>query len=269
MGLTVPSPGELVAPGAWRTVDFVSDLHLDADHPDTVAAFSRYLDTTPADAVFLLGDLFEVWVGDDALQEPGSFEAKGCALLRRAASRRALYFMHGNRDFLVGGGFTAATGIPVLEDPTVLVFAGRRWLLSHGDALCLDDVDYQRFRAVARDPQWQAQVLARPLADRRAQGRSVRAESEARKQSGSGFYGDVDTPAALAWLAAADACALIHGHTHLPADHVLRGAAPGGDALPALTRHVLTDWDLDSPAPRAGVLRLTAQGLERVALVPT
>lgn len=263
MTTTVPPIGELQAPPGWRTVDFVSDLHLQAEHPETVAAFAQYLDATPADAVFLLGDLFEVWVGDDAIDEPGSFEAEGCALLKRAAGRRALYFMHGNRDFLVGAGFTARCGIPVLADPTVLQFDGRRWLLSHGDALCLDDEPYQRFRAMARNPQWQAQLLARPLAERRAQGRSVRAESEARKQSGSGFYGDVDTPAALQWLQAAQAHALIHGHTHLPADHSLR---PAGER--PLTRHVLTDWDLAAVPPRAGALRLTAAGLERVDLVP-
>ncbi|WP_404976839.1 MULTISPECIES: UDP-2,3-diacylglucosamine diphosphatase [unclassified Acidovorax] len=267
VNLAVPPAGELIAPPDWRTVDFVSDLHLDAAHPATVQAFEGYLAATPADAVFLLGDVFEVWAGDDALDEPGSFEAACCALLQRTAQRIPLFFMHGNRDFLVAGEFSRRSGIPLLVDPTVLTFAGQRWLLSHGDALCLQDVDYQRFRAMARNPQWQAQLLARPLAERRALGRSVRSESEARKQSGTGFYGDVDTDAALAWLAAAQAPALIHGHTHLPADHVLREQGPDGTS-PALTRHVLTDWDLDAQPPRAGVLRLTGQGLERVALVP-
>ncbi|MGE8376482.1 MAG: UDP-2,3-diacylglucosamine diphosphatase, partial [Diaphorobacter nitroreducens] len=192
--------------------------------------------------------------------EPGSFEGTCCALLAQAAHARPLYFMHGNRDFLVGEGFTRHTGIPVLADPTVLTFAGRRWLLSHGDALCLDDVEYQRFRILARNPQWQAQLLARPLHERRAQGRSARSESEARKQAGAAVYADVDSPAAIEWLRAAGAQALIHGHTHLPADHVL---APG------LARHVLTDWDLDAHPPRAGVLRLTAEGLQRLPLVPT
>jgi len=263
MTTTVPPIEELIAPSTWRTVDFVSDLHLQAEDPDTVDAFTQYLETTPADAVFLLGDVFEVWVGDDSLQEPGSFEAACCALLQRTVSRKPLYFMHGNRDFLVGAGFTAACGIPVLRDPTVLTFAGQRWLLSHGDALCLDDVEYQKFRAVARNPQWQAQLLARSLEERRAQGRSARAESDARKQSGTAFYGDVDTPAALQWLEAAQAHALVHGHTHLPADHVL-GQANGR----RLSRHVLTDWDLSAHPPRAGALRLTATGLERIALVP-
>ena len=256
MTLPVPPIAELAAPAAWRTVEFLSDLHLESAHPATVQAFAHYLAGTTADAVFLLGDLFEVWVGDDAIDEPGSFEGECCRLLAQAAARRPVFFMHGNRDFLVGEGFTRRTGIPVLADPTVLTFAGRRWLLSHGDALCLDDVEYQRFRALARNPQWQSQLLARPLAERRAQGRSARSESEARKQTGA-VYADVDGPAALQWLRAARADALIHGHTHLPADHVL---APG------LARHVLTDWDLEAAPPRAGVLRLTSEGVQRLPL---
>ena len=260
MAHTVPAMTELAAPAGWRTVDFLADLHLEPAQPATLDALRRYLDATPADAVFFLGDLFEVWVGDDAMAEPGSFEAQCCALLAAAAARRALFFMHGNRDFLVGAAFTRQTGVGLLADPTVLSFAGRRWLLSHGDALCLNDVEYQRFRAVARNPEWQARLLARPLAERRAQGRSARSESEARKRSGSAVYADVDADAALAWLRAARAQALIHGHTHLPADHVL---APG------LARHVLTDWDLQAHPPRAGVLRLTANGLQRLAVAPT
>ncbi|MBS0292703.1 MAG: UDP-2,3-diacylglucosamine diphosphatase [Proteobacteria bacterium] len=251
---------ELQAAPTWRTVDFLADLHLEPAQPATLRALQQYLDQTPADAVFLLGDLFEVWVGDDAIDEPGSFEAQCCVLLANAARRRPLYFMHGNRDFLVGEGFTRHTGIALLADPTVLVFAGRRWLLSHGDALCLNDVEYQRFRALARNPDWQAQLLAHPLPERRAQGRSARSESEARKQAGTATYADVDGAAAIQWLQAAHAEALIHGHTHLPADHLL---APG------LARHVLTDWDLDTAKQRAGVLRLTAQGLQRVAVTPT
>jgi len=110
MAEAVPPMAELAAPAGWRTVDFLSDLHLESAHPATLRAFARYLDGTPADAVFLLGDLFEVWVGDDAIDEPGSFESECCALLAQAARRRPLFFMHGNRDFLVGEGFTQRTG---------------------------------------------------------------------------------------------------------------------------------------------------------------
>lgn len=255
---TVPSLEELAAPPHWRTVDFISDLHLQASEPATVATWQYYLQTTQADALFILGDLFEVWVGDDALTEPHSFESKGCAALHAAAQRLPVYFMHGNRDFLAGSAFFAGCGITALPDPVVLVFGGQRMVLSHGDLLCLDDVDYQRFRQLARSTEWQQRFLAQPLATRRAQARGMRQESEARKHTGIP-YADVDHPAAIAWLQAAGARTLIHGHTHRPADHVM---APG------LQRIVLSDWDTAAQPPRAEVLRLTAAGLERLALVP-
>ena len=255
----MPRFEELVAPSHWRTVDFLSDLHLQASEPDTLAAWHHYLQTTPADALFILGDLFEVWVGDDALDDPGSFESQACALLQAASRQRALFFLHGNRDFLIGPGFARHTGATLLHDPTVLVWQGQRLLLSHGDALCLDDVDYQRFRVQARSVQWQEHFLAQPLAQRRAQARGIRAESEARKQSGA-VYADVDGPAAIAWLQAARATTLVHGHTHRPAEHPL---------APDVRRVVLSDWDAAAQPPRADVLRLTPQGLERIAIVPT
>ena len=258
MNTAVPQAQELVAPSHWRTVDFISDLHLQASEPATVAAFQHYLESTPADAVFILGDLFEVWVGDDALREPGSFEAQGCALLRAATQRLPVYFMHGNRDFLVGPDFLAACGITGLADPAVLTFGGQRYVLSHGDLLCLDDVDYQRFRLQARSAAWQQQFLTQPLAKRRVQARGIRQESEAKKQSGAS-YADVDGPAAVAWLQAADAHTLIHGHTHRPAQHVL---APG------LQRVVLSDWDAAALPPRLETLRLSSAGLERLSLAP-
>jgi len=256
---TVPRFEELAAPSHWRTVDFISDLHLQASEPATVAAFTHYLATTDADALFILGDLFEVWVGDDAIQEPGSFEAEACAALLATAQRLPVYFMHGNRDFLAGEDFLTHCGITGLVDPTVLTFGGQRYVLSHGDLLCLDDVDYQRFRVQARGADWQQRFLSQPLAARRAQARGIRQESEARKQSGMP-YADVDGPAAVQWLQAVQARTLIHGHTHRPADHAL---------VPGLQRVVLSDWDAAARPPRAEVLRLSiAQGLERIAIAP-
>jgi len=249
----VPTIAQWMAPATWHTVDFLSDLHLDSNHPATLCAFAHYLETTPASAVFLLGDIFEVWPGDDALIEHGSFESTCCTLLARAALRCPLFFMHGNRDFLVGHAFTHYCRIPILADPTVLVFAGQRWLLSHGDALCLADTEYQRFRTLTRQPQWQAHVLSRPLTERRALARSIRNESHARKESAD--YADVDTPTALQWLHAAGSHALIHGHTHRPANHHL---------APDMMRYVLTDWDADTTPPRAEILRLNGTGLQRV-----
>ena len=255
---TVPRFEELAAPPHWRTVDFISDLHLQSSVPATVTAWQHYLHSTPADALFILGDLFEVWVGDDAMAEPGSFEAQGCAALQAAAQRLPVYFMHGNRDFLAGPAFLTHCGITGLADPTVLVFGGQRTVLSHGDLLCLDDGDYQRFRVQARSAAWQQEFLSKPLAERRTLARGIRQESEARKQSGAP-YADVDSPAAIAWLQAARARTLIHGHTHRPANHAL---APG------LQRVVLSDWDAAAHPPRADVLRLTAAGLERMRIGP-
>lgn len=242
----VPRAQELPAPPHWRTLDFISDLHLQASEPATLAAWQQYLQATPADALFILGDLFEVWVGDDALDEAGSFEAQCAALLLATSQRLPVFFMHGNRDFLVGDRFFQRSGATGLSDPTVLGFGGQRWLLSHGDALCLDDVDYQRFRATVRSAAWQHPFLAQPLLLRRVQARAMRAHSTA-LQRPAHTYADVDGPAACAWLQAADSTVLLHGHTHRPGDHAL---APG------LSRSVLSDWELDATPPRAEVLRL-------------
>lgn len=253
----VPPVAELNAPAAWRTVEFISDLHLQAGEPATFAAWQSYLAGCTADAVFLLGDLFEVWVGDDAAVEPG-FERDCARVLSEAAARRALYFMPGNRDFLVGDAFLAHCGVTRLADPTVLAFAGTRHLLSHGDALCLDDADYQQFRRQVRSDVWQRDFLARPLPERQAMARSLRAQSEARKRSTPvEAWADVDRTAARAWLQAAGCTTLVHGHTHRPAIHDL------GDGL---RRVVLADWDPAARPPRGDVLRLTGAGLQRLAL---
>jgi len=205
-----------------------------------------------ADAVFILGDLFEVWVGDDVALQPG-FAADCAAVLQAAARRVPVFFMHGNRDFLVGDGLLAASHVTLLADPTVLSFAGQRWLLSHGDTLCLEDRDYLQFRAVVRSPQWQRDFLARPMAERQTIARGLRQESEDRKRSGMA-YADVDTPAALAWLRAADAPVLIHGHTHRPGENALDGQH---------RRVVLSDWDALATPPRLQALRITVDGAVR------
>ncbi|RUP27577.1 MAG: UDP-2,3-diacylglucosamine diphosphatase [Curvibacter sp.] len=253
MSPTVPRIAELEAAANWRTVDFISDLHLHEAEPATFEAWRQHLQHTEADAVFLLGDIFEVWVGDDAVQA-GSFEATCQQVLLAASQRLTLFFMAGNRDFLLGPHFAQACGMSLLADPCVLVFEGQRWLLSHGDALCLDDHDYMRFRAEVRSPAWQQTFLARPLAERQALARHLRTQSEARKRSGEP-YADLDPAATQAWLQAARSTTLIHGHTHRPARHLL---APG------LSREVLSDWDLHAPVPRAEVLRLDARGLHRL-----
>ncbi len=257
-----PAFAELVAPAAWRTVDLIADLHLQAAEPETFEAWRGYLETTPADAIFILGDLFEVWVGDDAASVPG-FEAQCAELLRRAAERRPIFFMHGNRDFLLGQAFAARSGITLLDDPTVLVLHGERWLLSHGDQLCVDDTDYILFRAQVRAPQWQHAFLARPLDERRAVGRAMRARSEDTRREAGSVWADVDADAARTWLAKAGASVLVHGHTHRPGEHRLDrydDAAP----IAGLRRIVLSDWDAAAHPPRAQALCLSPAGAVRV-----
>ncbi|MDM0048627.1 UDP-2,3-diacylglucosamine diphosphatase [Variovorax sp. J22R115] len=247
---------EIVAPAGWRTVDLFSDLHLQASDAATFGAWQGYLETTPADAIFILGDLFEVWIGDDAAALPG-FEAQCAEVLRTATARRPIYFMHGNRDFLVGDAFAAQCGLTLLDDPTVLALHDKRWLLSHGDALCLEDTEYLRFRAQVRTPAWKEAVLARPMEERRALARSVRAQSEDRKQSPGMVWADVDADAARDWLRQAKATTLIHGHTHKPATHSL------GDGL---ERIVLSDWDVTAHPARAQLLCISSAGAKRVDL---
>jgi UDP-2,3-diacylglucosamine hydrolase len=258
--MTLPLMATLQAPAAWATVDFISDLHLRAEEPATFAAWARYLHSTHADAVFLLGDVFEVWVGDDALSDPRAqderFEARCAQEMAAAAQRLSLFFMHGNRDFLVGQALMTSCGATLLADPTVLDFDGQRWLLSHGDALCLDDTEYLQFRRQVQQPAWQEAFLVKPLAERKAIARSLRTQSEARKHSGA-VYADVDNTAARQWLQAAGSHTLIHGHTHRPANH---------DLGQGLQRVVLSDWDAAATPPRAEVLRLNASGLQRLPL---
>ncbi|CAM3597011.1 UDP-2,3-diacylglucosamine diphosphatase [Paracidovorax anthurii] len=284
----VPRFEELAAPADWRAVDFISDLHLQAEEPATFEAWRRYMERTRADALFILGDLFEVWVGDDCLDDAGGFEARCCEVLRATARRMPVHYLHGNRDFLAGERFLAHCGLRGLHEPTVLAFgpgARQRFVLSHGDLLCLDDVAYQRFRAEARGAAWQARFLAQPLAVRREQARAIRLQSEAKRQQqqagpgtgGPGATGldgttdydrlDLDTDATRAWLAAARAGTLIHGHTHRPAEHAL-GPIDGAEPSAPGRRVVLSDWDAAASPPRAEVLRLalresSAPALER------
>jgi UDP-2,3-diacylglucosamine hydrolase len=247
---------EIVAPADWLRIDFISDLHLADDTPRGFAAWREYLLNTSADAVFILGDLFEAWVGDDSRFE--GFEARGAAVLTEAATRRKLFFMVGNRDFLIGTEMLAACGVESLPDPTVLSAFGERVLLTHGDAWCIGDVPYQQFRAQVRNPAWQAQVLARPLAERRLMARSLRSESERAAAAHQGEWFDVDASMALHAMATNGTPTLVHGHTHRPATETL---APGH------VRHVLSDWELDhGSSRRAEVMRRQAGRWTRLAL---
>lgn len=255
------APPLLSPPPGCRQVDIVSDLHLGPLVPTTAQAFRDYLARTTADALLLLGDIFEVWIGDDLLDAPDSFEGPIVADLRRASERLAIGFLHGNRDFLIGAGFAERSGCLLLPDPVALQLGEQRLLLMHGDALCLDDAAYQTFRREVRSPAWGEAFLARPLAQRQAIAAQMRAASEARKQQGAAeTYGDLDAAAMRSALGAAGATRLIHGHTHRPATEAL------GDAS---DRWVLSDWDLEPGAApaRAEVLRLSADGgVQRLSL---
>ncbi|HET8869394.1 MAG TPA: UDP-2,3-diacylglucosamine diphosphatase [Aquabacterium sp.] len=249
--------GVLNAPPSWRCIDFISDIHLDPALPNTTARLQQYLSGTSADAVLILGDLFEAWLGDDSRQEP--YEAQCTEMLRQAGQRLHLGLMVGNRDFLIGSDLIAACHGHPLQDPTVLHAWGQTILLMHGDELCLADTEYLKFRQMVRQPIWQSQFLSQPLVNRQAAARQMREASQAhQKQMTPQEWADVDEPTASDWMRAAGASHLIHGHTHRPRSEPF---GPG-------TRHVLSDWDLDHTKPqRAQVLRLTEGGFTRIDLV--
>jgi len=240
------------APSDWRTIEFLSDVHLQADAPRTFEAWRTQLLHSQSDAIFMLGDLFEVWVGDDARH--GEFERRCADVMHRASKLRMLGFMLGNRDFLLGDEMRTATGLTALADATVLHAFGRPVVLTHGDALCLEDTEYQRFRSTVRGAAWQTEFLSRSLDDRRRIARAMRDASTAHQaQRPAALWADVDPAAALQLLDAAGSDTLVHGHTHRPGRVQLSATA---------SRHVLSDWDFDGVAPRGDVLRLSAQGLQ-------
>ena len=230
---------------------FISDLHLQASHPRTAEAFFRFLAERAAHAerLYLLGDIFEYWAGDDDLDDP--FNRSVAAALRRVSEGgTAVYWLGGNRDFLVGTGFADAAGLTLLPEPHVTTIAGRQVVLVHGDAQCTDDVKYMAFRAQVRDPAWQRQFLAMPLAQRKAIIAGLREGSRAAHGEKSYEIMDV-TPAAVAALhAEAGTDVIIHGHTHRPALHETDGKR----------RYVLPDWELDAEPIRGGWIAIDEDG---------
>ncbi len=216
---------------------FVSDLHLCPERPRTCRIFLEFLSgpARQAEALYILGDLFEYWAGDDDLDDP--FNAGICAALRALSDTGvAVFFMAGNRDFLAGDAFARAAGLTRLPDPALIDLAGAATLLMHGDTLCTDDVDYQRFRAEARSPAWQQALLALPLAERKAHIEAMRRQSEAQKRIKPIEIVDVNPDAVLRSQTFHQWRRLIHGHTHRPAQHRLH---IGGHAC---ERWVLPDW---------------------------
>ena len=235
---------------------FVSDLHLTPDRPAANEAFSRFLKgpASRAAALYVLGDLFESWVGDDDLDDP--FNASVAAALASLGARGvALHFMNGNRDVLAGEGFVRRCGARLIPDPLVADLHGTRTLLMHGDTLCTDDVEYQKFRAYAHDEANQRRFLAQPLAARKAQMQGMRADSERSKSAKTAEIMDVAPLTVEDVLRQHGYPRLIHGHTHRPGRHIHRVDGR------ACERWVLTDW-----YGRAGYLRCDQDGCRAVEL---
>jgi UDP-2,3-diacylglucosamine hydrolase len=208
---------------------FVSDLHLESVDS---AQFQRFCELLiawrdRASEIYLLGDITEMWIGDDDRSE---LPTALCALLRETSACCPLYLMPGNRDFLYGQQISADTGVHLLNDPTRLPDGV---LIAHGDAYCIDDAPYQQFRALVRDPAWQRGILGRSLDERRLLGASLREQSRTTNANKAANIMDVNVAAVQAALAAMDCHSMVHGHTHRPARHV----------LPAGERVVLGSWD--------------------------
>ena len=218
------------------TTLFISDLHLEAGLPEIGNQFKAFLEdeARTADALYILGDLFEAWVGDD---DPNPHYADMKSAIRELVDAGIpVYFMHGNRDFLIGERFAAETGVTLLDDPTVVDLYGSRVLLAHGDAYCTDDHDYQKTRAMLRNPDWQQMMLAKPLEERLAIARAARNESTQRNANLPENIMDVNPQAIETAMRGADVTMLLHGHTHRPHVHVIDVDGR------ACKRIVLGDW---------------------------
>ncbi len=238
------------------TTLFISDLHLDAERPAITELFGRFIDEEArgADALYILGDLFEAWVGDDDPSDAGAFVAEKLSALTRAGV--PVSFIRGNRDFLLRDGYARRAGMAILPDPAVVMLYGKPTLLMHGDLLCTGDIAYQQFRAQTRQPEWQHQFLSQPLPARMAFAQQARAASKAH-QSGLQQAGQMETITDVAPDAVATTFArygidtIIHGHTHRPAVHTDEGG----------TRIVLGDW-----YHQGSVLRVDVNGARLSAL---
>ena len=239
------------------TARFVSDLHLQAGQPEIAARFVAFLEDTAAagtDALFILGDLFEYWLGDDELSDP--FNARiGAKLHALSARGTRIYFLPGNRDFLVGPKFAATSGMELLGEPLRVDVGGTAILLMHGDTLCTDDVAYQDFRHRVRAQQWQAQFLARPIQDRRAEAEALRQRSTEAMRGKTAGVMDVNPLAVRTALEESGCARLIHGHTHRPDCETI--SLTSGRA----ERWVLSDW----ATGRGDALELDGEGIRRLS----
>lgn len=215
---------------------FISDLHLHESRPQVTRAFFQFLYTQAihAEVLYILGDFFDAWIGDDDDSELVHDVASGLHKLSELGV--AIYFMHGNRDFLLGETYASKAGMTIINDGTVIDLYGTPTLLMHGDSLCTGDIEYQQFRTMVRSAQWQQQILAQPLAARRALAAEMREKSQSMNSLKADDIMDVSSDDVIAQMKAASVTRLIHGHTHRPAHHQLVI-----DNKPA-ERIVLGDW---------------------------
>jgi UDP-2,3-diacylglucosamine hydrolase len=237
------------------TTLFISDLHLEADRPEIGEQFLEFLgdEAADAEALYILGDFFEYWVGDD---DPDEYYASIKHSLRAFTDTGVpVYFMHGNRDFMIGERFAAETGVTILPDPFALELYGKSVLLSHGDALCTDDTEYQQMRAMTRNPEWQAMMLEKPLEERIAIAKHARARSEERNKTLAESIMDVNPDAVSKTIAEHGVEILLHGHTHRPGIH----GVEVGDRF--AKRVVLGDW-----YEQGSVVRWDEDGVELSAI---
>ncbi len=239
------------------TTLFISDLHLEPSRADVSGQFLAFMagEAREADALYILGDLFEMWLGDD---DPSPFVGEIKSAIRGLAdSGVPVYLMHGNRDFLLGEQFCKDTGAELLEEYTIIDLHGNRVLLTHGDLLCTDDVDYQKFRAMVRNPAWQKMMLMMPFKFRTVAANKLRSESRAATARKASEIMDVNQQTVLATMREFDVELLLHGHTHRPAIHEfpLENGNMG-------TRVVLGDW-----FDQGSVVRWDAEGLSLVEML--
>jgi UDP-2,3-diacylglucosamine hydrolase len=216
---------------------FISDLHLTEERPEANERFIGFLEekARDADALYILGDFFEYWIGDDDMAEP--FNGVVVGLLRNLTQKGTpVRLMHGNRDFLIGERFCAATGAQLLQDPTVAELEGVKTLLMHGDTLCTDDLDYQAWRRTARNPAFQADFLSKSLPERRRLIVQMRERSKEVVQGKPAEIMDVNDEAVREVLRSHDVRRLIHGHTHRPGRHAIEVDGRRCE------RWVLPDW---------------------------
>jgi UDP-2,3-diacylglucosamine hydrolase len=218
---------------------FVSDLHLKMERPDITRAFVHFLENIApqADALYLLGDIFEVWIGDDAPYE--GLDTIIQALSKLSQNGCTLFFQHGNRDFLVGKEFLDSIGAQLLPEILLVDLPTGKALVMHGDQLCTDDLEYQNFRQLVRNPQWQSAFLSKPIPERVAIAKSLRDTSKKRGAEKDYQIMDVNPKAVLEALSSYQTNLLIHGHTHRPAVHSLQREKS------TATRIVLGDWDTE------------------------